>query len=138
MAKILIADDDPSIREMLHRALAMRGARISEVANGAQAIQQVRETGPEVVLIDMILPEVDGLEAISAIRQVRPNTLIIAISGGGRVRNLDVLETAKQLGADAVLPKPFNLQDLIGCLEDRLCVQIDESGSGGRSLRPAA
>lgn len=116
MGATLIVDDDPFIRDMLRRALAKRGVRVIEACNGNKAVELAREFQPSVVIVDMIMPEMDGLETIAAIREVGPKAVIVAMTGGGRVRNLDLLDIAKQIGADVVLPKPFDLKDFFTCL----------------------
>lgn len=127
MAKILIADDDPYIREMLRSGLEMRGAKVCEATDGDSAIRLVQEAKPDVVVIDVVMPTTDGLEAIAAIRQAGPAVRIVAISGGGRVRNLKLLEMAQRVGADATLSKPFSVRELVGCLENCIEASVDEN-----------
>jgi YesN/AraC family two-component response regulator len=76
----------------------------------------LRTEHPDVVITDNIMPEQEGIDTIIQIQRERPGVKIIAISGGGRIRNIDFLEMAQSLGADDVLAKPFEVDDLLSCL----------------------
>jgi len=62
------------------------------------------------------MPEQEGIDTIIQIRRERPGVKIIAISGGGRIRNIDFLDMAQSLGANDVLAKPFEVDELLSCL----------------------
>ena len=76
----------------------------------------LRDEHPDVVITDIIMPEQEGIDTIIQIRRERPGIKIIAISGGGRIRNIDFLEMAQSLGADEVLAKPFEADELLSSL----------------------
>ena len=80
----------------------------------------VLEHNPDAVITDLIMPKTEGIEMIFGIRRERPNVPIIAISGGGRYGNSDLLPLAQSVGADAVVAKPFEADDLLEPLR-RLC-----------------
>lgn len=67
---------------------------------------------PQVVITDIIMPRKEGLEVIMELRRRHPAIRLIAISGGGRTKSADFLQLAKKLGADAVLPKPLDIDQL--------------------------
>jgi len=71
---------------------------------------------PDAVITDLIMPEQEGIDTIIQIRSERPAIKIIAISGGGRIRNIDFLEMAQSLGANEVLAKPFEADELLSSL----------------------
>jgi CheY-like chemotaxis protein len=72
------------------------------------------------VLTDIIMPEQDGIGVIMAMRRERPGVKIIAMSGGGRVGKADFLSIAKMVGADAVISKPFDINELVTMIRGQL------------------
>jgi two-component system response regulator TctD len=106
---LLLVEDDPSMRATLERALARRGMRITSCADGAQALPQWRDCAPDVVLLDLSLPGMDGLDVLSNARAegLRTPVLVLTARGtvGDRIMGLNA-------GADDYLPKPFDLEEL--------------------------
>jgi CheY-like chemotaxis protein len=125
MATILIAEDDPLLRRMLAEVLGARGVRVVEASNGEEAVHAALERRPDVALLDLVMPTMDGLEAIKFLRAECPGLKIVALSGGGRNRSLDILKLADRLGADACLAKPFTPKQLIQLLTDRFGLPLD-------------
>jgi len=120
MSSILVVDDDTQVLDVMSEMLKLEGHRVTLAENGKQAVEQV-EAGPfDLVITDLIMPEKEGLETIADIRKLRGNVPIIAISGGGRVGPRDYLETARFIGANATLAKPFGRQELITAVADLL------------------
>jgi CheY-like chemotaxis protein len=120
MARLLIADDDPQVRQLIVRVLQNAGHEVTEAGNGREAVQQFARTPADVVVLDMLMPEMDGLETIQRLRSVAPHVRIIAISGGGRIDSDEYLDWAKVLGADRTLQKPFPLADLVTMTQELL------------------
>ena len=112
MARILIVDDEEAIRELLAGLLATDGHEIATADSGLGAVTLAERSPPEVVITDMIMPDLDGIGIIPLLRALRPCPRILAISGGARHGEIDVLTAAEQLGADAVLEKPLDLMQL--------------------------
>ena len=102
--QILITDDDSNIRRSLAAHLEDAGHTITQAADGKQAVAKFTKTGHELVLMDLQMPTMDGLSAIHAILQLRPETPIIVISGAGRVS--DAVE-AIRAGAWDYICKPI-------------------------------
>lgn len=120
MASILIVDDDDAVLDVLSEMLRFAGHEATIAQNGRDALKWVSEGKFDLVITDLIMPEKEGLETITDIRAQSPETPIIAISGGGRVGPNDYLETAKLIGADASLAKPFARQELLSTVDSLL------------------
>ena len=112
--RILLVDDDPDVRRSLENALTKAGYEVVSAVNGAEAIRQWRDIhGGDLVILDMFMPEKDGLETIVELRKHSPRVPIIAISGGGTTGRLDILDDAKLLGAIETFEKPFSIHALL-------------------------
>jgi len=120
MARILVADDDSNLRAVLRLTLEHAGHHVVEAADGREAMARVRESEIDLVVTDMLMPEMDGLEAIQKLRALRPGIRIIGISGGGRIDAKNYLTLAAKLGAARVLTKPFPMQDLVAAVAETL------------------
>ena len=107
---VLVVDDEPGVRSALRLVLEHGGYSVLEAENGFDALNQLRTHSADVVLIDLFMPEREGLETIAAFRQQYPSLKIIAISGAF---SGEFLEIAKHLGADEALPKPIRGADLL-------------------------
>lgn len=99
---ILIADDDPVIRGFLAEAISSFGAEIIEAENGRQAIEVLQARPVDLLIVDLFMPDVEGLETIKSIRRNSSSLRIIAVSGAPEI----FLKAARLMGADIVLPKP--------------------------------
>jgi CheY-like chemotaxis protein len=105
VAAILIIDDDGFYRGVLRRILEDGGHQVMESSDGHEGLQTYRLRHPELVVTDIFMPGMDGSEVIRALRDVDDKVKIIAVSGGGTFYDIDVLDMAKKLGADAILRK---------------------------------
>jgi CheY-like chemotaxis protein len=114
--KILVIDDDHLVRYALTKILSSTGYAVVTAADGKRGMAVLHAEHPDVVITDIIMPEQEGIDTIIQIRRERPAIKIIAISGGGRIRNIDFLEMAHSLGASAVIAKPFEADELLSCL----------------------
>ena len=112
MARILVIDDEEFVRMTVSQMLESDGHSVTEANDGKEGLASLRETPMDLVITDILMPNKEGLETIMEIRKKYPALKIIAMSGGGRMHNTSFLETADVLGADAVLKKPFETQDL--------------------------
>jgi len=117
MATILLVDDDTALRGMLHEMLTLLGHDVVQVSDGAQALKAFRAKPTEVVIMDLIMPEMEGLETIRELKRSGAKTKILAISGGGRSDPRDLLVIAMQFGAHGVLAKPFSIAELTAALK---------------------
>ena len=114
--KILVIDDDHLVRYALSKILLDAGYAVVTASDGRRGMAVLRAEHPDVVITDIIMPEQEGIDTIIQIRRERPAIKIIAISGGGRIRNVDFLEMAHSLGASEVIAKPFEANELLGRL----------------------
>jgi CheY-like chemotaxis protein len=106
-------DDDDAVRNVLARMVRAAGHTVFEAVNGLKALQALDTQPADLVITDVLMPDMEGLELLRRIRK-RPNPpRVIAVSGGGRVSAGNYLQLAQHLGADAVLPKPVALDDLV-------------------------
>jgi len=113
MARILIIDDDRQVRTMLKMVLEREGHTVTTADNGVVGIKLFKETNAQLVISDIIMPEKEGIEVIVEIKSLNDKTKIMAISGGGRISSGNYLSLAQTLGADTVLHKPVERQELI-------------------------
>lgn len=114
---IVLAEDMPEVQQLIASWLEEEGHRVTRAANGRDVIRLLRERPFDVVVTDIVMPDTDGWDAILAVNRLRPETRILAISGGAENMPVDAcLRVAKGVGADAVLKKPFNRAQLIGAV----------------------
>lgn len=114
---IVLAEDIAEIQQLVAGWLEEAGHRVTCAANGREVIRLVREKPFDVLVTDIVMPETDGWDAILAVNRLRPETRVLAISGGAEHMPVDAcLRVAKGVGADAVLKKPFNRAQFISAL----------------------
>jgi len=113
MATILVIDDDPQICDLLQQVLEKEGHAVHTALNGIEGISLYRQHHPELILLDILMPEKEGLETILDLRREFPNVMTIAMSGGSERAKINLLELAQRLGAQYQLTKPFQLQTVI-------------------------
>ena len=118
MARVLVVDDESTMREMLREALERRGHTADEAADGREALQRLAEHKPDLVITDLVMPEMEGIELIQAFRRKCPEIPIIAISGGGRVGPENYLSMAGQIGANRIFAKPFRLEEILTAVRE--------------------
>jgi DNA-binding NtrC family response regulator len=118
--KVLVIDDDLLVRTALARLLARHGYEVVTAEDGERGFASVAKEAPAVVITDLIMPRQEGIETIHRLKQEHPEIPIIAMSGGGRFCDLDMLPMAKLMGADATIAKPFESDELLSLLQ-RLC-----------------
>jgi len=116
---ILVVDDAAFMRMMIRDILSREGYVIQEAVNGRDAIEKFRETRPDLVTLDITMPEVDGIEALQAIKVIDPDARVLMVSAMGQQK---LIVDALEAGAADFLVKPFQptkvLQTVKKCLED--------------------
>jgi two-component system, OmpR family, response regulator MprA len=123
--RVLVVDDDPAVRESLRRSLAFNGYQVELADDGEHALRKVAATHPDVVVLDVMMPRMDGLAACRALRAAGDDVPVLMLTArdevSDRVAGLDA-------GADDYLPKPFALEELLARLR-ALLRRIDPAES---------
>lgn len=123
MARILIIDDDDGIRRLIRRILEKAGYEVFEAPNGKVGFELYELERPDLIITDMIMPEMDGAETILSIRSDRLDAKIIAISGGSEfARTSTCLRVSELAGALRTLRKPFTQRDMLEAVREVLGV----------------
>ncbi len=115
MARVLVVDDDVNIREFVSLALMGEGHEVEVASNGAIALDVVQALAPDVILLDMRMPVMDGWQFASAYRELPGPRARVVVMTAAR----DAARSGAEIGADGNLAKPFELDDLLN-LVDRL------------------
>lgn len=115
-AHILVVDDRPDVLGFVCAELESAGYAVQAAENGRQALEKQGEQPADVMLVDIFMPEMDGLETIDQVRARFPRTRIVAMSSGARGLQ-DYLKVARDIGADATLQKPFARDELLQVLK---------------------
>ena len=118
MATILIIDDEEIIRVLLRSALEEAGYEVTEAANGREGLELYRHRQMDLVITDIVMPELNGLDMLLELTREFLHAKVIAISGAGGEKN--VLDVAKLLGARQTFQKPFSLPLLLGAVRYEL------------------
>jgi DNA-binding NtrC family response regulator len=116
MARLLIIDDDPQMRRSLEITLTAAGHTVAAAANGRAGLKAFRDGAVDIVITDIVMPEMEGLETIRELRRRRPDLKIVAISGAWS-QPISYLRIAKELGAHYLLAKPFETQALLDVID---------------------
>lgn len=125
MATILVVDDDSLMRECLCEVLAASGHQTRGAENGCACLKMLEHAQPELVLMDIFMPEMDGIATIMDIRQRFPDLAVIAMSGGTVLLDSSrYLRIANALGAGAILDKPVTTNALLQAVDEVLSQQL--------------
>lgn len=107
--KILIVDDQTGIRILLMELFGNEGYEMFQAANGKAALEVVEQDSPDLVLLDMKIPGMDGLEILRHIKATHPHIYVIMMTAYGE---LDIIQKAKELGALSHFTKPFDIDEM--------------------------
>src|SRR6204780_140633 len=113
---VLIVDDEPPIRRFLKTSLSAQGYRVAEADTGAAALKAMAESKPDLVVLDLGLPDMNGLDVIRAIRKVSDMPIVVLSVRGDEQSKVAALD----LGADDYVTKPFGMEELIARLRTAL------------------
>lgn len=136
MACILVVDDDAALREVLVLALEQAGYSVVSAGNGEEAEPHILGDEIDLIVTDLVMPQRDGLETINMAKRLRPDTKILAMSGGGPYAHSNYLSAALAFGADETLAKPFRLRAFLGVVSDLL--QAGNTNVLGENREPCA
>jgi len=119
--RILVVDDDPDVRDVLTRFLKRRGYVVESAADGEEALAAVRERDPDLMLLDIYLPKMTGLDVLQEMRKDDVHTRTIALSG---IPDDQMVRNSKELGAVAFMAKPFDFSALTAEIDANLVAGV--------------
>jgi len=129
--RVLVVDDDKAVRESLRRSLEFNGYDVALATDGAEALARIGSSDPDVVIMDVMMPRLDGIETTRALRSAKNDVPILVLTArdavGDRVEGLDA-------GADDYLTKPFALQELLARLRALLRRAVPADGDDAEAL----
>ncbi|MGZ6816523.1 MAG: response regulator transcription factor [Mycobacteriaceae bacterium] len=129
--RILVVDDDRAVRESLRRSLAFNGYTVDMASDGVQALEQIAAQKPDAIVLDVMMPRIDGLEVCRRLRSTGVDLPILVLTArdtvSERVSGLDA-------GADDYLPKPFALEELLARLRALLRRSVPAEGAASEVL----
>lgn len=120
MARVLLIDDDETVRSAMARAVELGGHQVLQAADGREALQRAQGQDLDLVITDINMPKMDGIEVILTLAERRPGLPVIAVSGGGRMPKEVLLASAGVLGAVRTMAKPFDLTAFRQLVEEAL------------------
>ena len=124
---VLVVDDQPGIRRLLLEVLTEEGYNVDTAANGYECIQKVKELKPDLILMDMKMPGMDGIETLRELKELSEVGKVIMMTAYGE---LGLVKIAKDLGAYAYVTKPFDIIELCAMIG-----QVISSSSGSREFK---
>lgn len=125
MSRILIIDDDPLFRNLVRRFLEADGHDVIDAESGEAGLQLFRSRAPDLIVTDIFMPGISGLETIEQIRAEKPDMRIIAVSGRDGIGAATLLPSGAK-GADRGLSKPFRRRELTNIIEELLPSGLDK------------
>ena len=115
--RILVVDDEPSITDLISLILTEEGYEVSIAKNGKDGLAQFQSVAPDLVITDIVMPDMEGIELLRTINKQKKNIPMVVMSGN--IVGRKFLDTARLFGAKASLAKPFTAKELIETV-DRL------------------
>jgi two-component system, OmpR family, KDP operon response regulator KdpE len=134
MTKVLVVDDDPALLKALRIGLTARGDEVVTAHSGAEAVNQVALATPDLVILDLGLPDVDGLEVCRRIRAFSEVPIVVLSAYGDERRKVEALDN----GADDFVTKPFGMAELEARLRVALRHGAARQGGGGEQITTIA
>ncbi|MBT3363066.1 MAG: response regulator [Chloroflexi bacterium] len=114
-SNVLIVDDEPGILKTLTSILLDKGMSIAQAYNGVKAVEAMTNHQFDTVLLDIMMPEMNEVDALIEIKRINPQAKIIMMTGFGK--NHPLVKQALESGVDKLLEKPFDLDELLDCIE---------------------
>ena len=120
MARILVVDDDLNVQKLLKKVLENAGYEVLVASDGPSAVTIARDDPPHLMISDILMPGMDGIDTMVELRREYPHVKVIAISGGGHIAPENYLKIASEFGATRTLLKPFTPLKLIALVKEML------------------
>jgi DNA-binding response OmpR family regulator len=133
--KILVVDDEPDVLDLVTYNLGQAGFQTDTAADGAEALRKARSTTPDLILLDLMLPEMDGLEVCKLLRRDAKTSAIPIIMLTARASEIDRI-VGLELGAADYVPKPFSPRELVLRVKKRLEQSSGDSAKSAYSFGP--
>ncbi|MFN0062177.1 MAG: response regulator [Myxococcaceae bacterium] len=121
--QVLIVDDDAFVRVFLKDALEGGNYRFLEAADGEEAVEKAQASQPDVVLLDLFMPKQSGLEALSRLRQVTPDSRVVVISS---LDSESLVQQALEAGALGFISKPFHPMEIVSAVRQALAGSVEQ------------
>jgi DNA-binding NtrC family response regulator len=118
--RIMVVDDDAAIRRSLDSLLSRAGYQVIQAGDGSEAVRLWREHAADLVITDLHMPNKDGIQTIVELLTHTPDIPIIAMSGGGQTKRLDLLGNMMLLGRILTIEKPFTLDEMMAVVGQAL------------------
>jgi two-component system chemotaxis response regulator CheY len=131
VTSILVVDDDTLVRTTLRRMLKSAGYALFEAKDGGEAVEAYRNQKPDLVILDIMMPNKDGLRTLLELRGLDQKAKIITMTAGARSGKIDYLALTKRVGANGILTKPFNSISVLAVVGQ---VLADETDGAERSV----
>jgi CheY-like chemotaxis protein len=114
MPSVLVIDDEEQVRQLIRETLEPAGYEVEEAGDGREGLNRYRTKPADLVIMDILMPDQDGLESIMTLHREFPLSRVIAITGGSdMIGIMNFLDVAKMLGARQTLQKPFEVKALL-------------------------
>jgi len=107
--RVLVIDDDPGVRDYMEALVSRQGYEVFAAADGEEALENLEQSRPDLVTLDVVLPGMDGLKILAELKKRLPDVPVVMLSGHGQARNI---VEAMRLGASDFLRKPFEVEEL--------------------------
>ena len=117
MATILLVEDDDLVRDMLAQMLERASHTLITATNGEEAVEMLKNSEPDIMITDIIMPKKSGITLISEVKNKHPDMEIIAISGGGRLDPTGYLDLSESIGASVSFEKPVDKLALLMAID---------------------
>src|SRR5512143_3577250 len=121
--KILVVDDEPDIVTVLSKILEMAGHSVSKAYSGSEAVQMAKEEEPSLMLLDYMMPDINGLDVLRAVKEFSPDIYVVMVTGRG---SEEVAATVMKAGASDYVIKPFVKDQILSVVRDTLKVRQAE------------
>jgi DNA-binding response OmpR family regulator len=120
--RILVIDDDVDLAHSLKELLELEGALVDVAYNGNEGVFQHIQSPYDLIITDIVMPVMDGLEVVMWVKENSPKTKLLVVSGGGYYDSKDYLIMAKELGADCVMQKPIDFERILKTVRESFTI----------------
>lgn len=127
MARILLIDDEDAVRGLFAAILRQAGHTVDTAPDGKSGLALHRAAEPDLIITDMMMPDMDGVELIKALRHSLPRPRVIALSGGSEFSDSLYLPVARRLGVQRTLAKPVGVETLLRAVDEVLAAPAPPS-----------